>query len=209
MRIVKNKKMNQLIAWVAVIIWMGLIFYLSSQPAGESWNLSYDMMKVTVQAVKLSQVLVSLVLAYAIGRFLKKKNKTLGLKELLGIAIIIGVLYFVSGILLRHFAPADLHHFIRKNAHFFIYMALGFLLKSALKSSEITGLKAVGIGLVICVLYAFSDEFHQSFVPGRGAMLSDVMIDSAGATLGIALQSLLSRILKPFWLKGNAQTIKK
>lgn len=209
MRTVKNKKTNQLIAWAAVIVWMGLIFYLSSQPAGESWNLSYDMMKVTVQVVKVSQVLVSLVLAYVVGRFLKKKNKTIGLKELIGIAIIIGVLYVVSGILLRHFAPSDLHHFIRKNAHFFIYMALGFLLKYALKSSGITGLKAVGIGLIICVLYAFSDEFHQYFVPGRGALLSDVMIDSTGATIGIALQSLFSRITKPVWLKGNAETIKK
>ncbi|WP_313468240.1 VanZ family protein [Carnobacterium sp.] len=209
MRIVKNKKMNQFIAWTAVIVWMGLIFYLSSQPAGESWNLSYDMMKVTVQAVKLSQALVSLVLAYVVGRFLKKKNKTIGLKELIWIAIIIGVLYVVSGILLRHFAPADLHHFIRKNAHFFIYMALGFLLKYALKSSGITSLKAVGIALVICVLYAFSDEFHQYFVPGRGAMLSDVMIDSTGATLGIVLHSLFSRITMPVWLKGNAETMKK
>lgn len=91
--------------------------------------------------------------------------------------------------------PPDLHHVIRKNAHFFIYLVLGVLVKVALMNSGITGFKAIGIGLAICVGYAFSDEIHQLIVPGRGGQLSDVVIDSCGAGLGMVLQVLFVKLL--------------
>ena len=37
------------------------------------------------------------------------------------------------------------------------------------------------------MLYACTDEFHQSFVPGRVAAVHDVLIDSAGAWLALGL----------------------
>ncbi len=39
--------------------------------------------------------------------------------------------------------------------------------------------------LVIAVIYGLSDEFHQSFVPGRNADLLDVITDAAGAAAGL------------------------
>lgn len=36
---------------------------------------------------------------------------------------------------------------------------------------------------IFCVLYALSDEYHQSFVPGRTPMLRDVGIDIIGMCL--------------------------
>ena len=50
--------------------------------------------------------------------------------------------------------------------------------------------------LSFCALYACTDEFHQLFVPGRGGRLTDVLIDCAGALMGILLiwlASLLER----------------
>lgn len=38
---------------------------------------------------------------------------------------------------------------------------------------------------ILAVLYAATDEFHQLFVPGRGAWIVDVGIDGAGALLGL------------------------
>ncbi|MFR4340603.1 MAG: VanZ family protein [Gemmiger formicilis] len=32
----------------------------------------------------------------------------------------------------------------------------------------------------LCMLYAAGDEFHQYFVPGRAAQLSDVAVDAMG-----------------------------
>jgi VanZ family protein len=40
---------------------------------------------------------------------------------------------------------------------------------------------------LICVGYALLDEFHQSFVPSRGASIWDVLIDVCGAVIGLAL----------------------
>ncbi|WP_081701916.1 VanZ family protein [Carnobacterium inhibens] len=42
----------------------------------------------------------------------------------------------------------------------------------------------------ICVGYAFSDKIHQLVVPGIGVQLSDVIIDSYGAGVGMLLQTL-------------------
>ena len=41
--------------------------------------------------------------------------------------------------------------------------------------------------IVIGILYAASDEFHQSFSPGRTPKVTDVYIDTLGVILGILL----------------------
>lgn len=80
-----------------------------------------------------------------------------------------------------------LNHLIRKNAHFFCYLTLGVLVMNALKGRVVVGRRAFWMALSICVLYAASDEVHQLFVPGRGGQLKDVLLDSAGAIVGIAI----------------------
>lgn len=90
----------------------------------------------------------------------------------------------------------SVNHLIRKNAHFFIYLVLGVLVINALRGSGVEGYRRIGLGLVICVVYAVSDEFHQYFVEGRGPQLKDVLIDSLGAIVGIFIFCLIGRIVK-------------
>lgn len=46
------------------------------------------------------------------------------------------------------------------------------------------------VAWLLALLYALSDEFHQSFVPGRGASLWDVMLfDNLGAAIVLWLGS--------------------
>lgn len=52
---------------------------------------------------------------------------------------------------------------------------------------RVSGFKAFTLALGICILYAISDEFHQLFVPGRGGQIRDVLIDSTGAIVGVAI----------------------
>jgi len=59
--------------------------------------------------------------------------------------------------------------------------------------SGVRGYRCVVFALLICILYASSDEMHQIFVPSRGAQVNDVIIDTAGACVGILVYSIISR----------------
>ena len=48
-------------------------------------------------------------------------------------------------------------------------------------------LAAAFAALIVAGLYSLGDEYHQSFVPGRGASLVDCGIDTAGALIGLVL----------------------
>ena len=47
--------------------------------------------------------------------------------------------------------------------------------------------------LVLSLLYACSDEWHQRFTPGRTPSVTDVLIDTTGAAVGIAVFYLVRR----------------
>ena len=79
---------------------------------------------------------------------------------------------------------------IRKNAHFFIYMALGI---SLLLSREKTGKREILEVVGFVILYAISDEYHQSFIPGRGASFIDVCIDTLGGISGVLVVKMMNR----------------
>lgn len=54
------------------------------------------------------------------------------------------------------------------------------------------------ITLTTGIIYASSDEIHQSFVPGRSPMITDVVIDTMGVILGILLIILGKKIIKKY-----------
>lgn len=87
------------------------------------------------------------------------------------------------------------NHIIRKFAHFAVYLILGILVSRAL-IKEGFKVRVFLISFFICVIYAASDELHQLFVQGRGCQLKDVLIDSTGAMVGIALNRFLLRLEK-------------
>lgn len=75
--------------------------------------------------------------------------------------------------------------FIRKNAHAFEYCVLATLVTVLLFHFGMRGRGAIVYILFICLLYAVLDEFHQLYVPGRTSQVSDVLIDFAGANIGM------------------------
>ncbi|MDD2689359.1 MAG: VanZ family protein [Candidatus Omnitrophica bacterium] len=70
--------------------------------------------------------------------------------------------------------------------HFFIYFLLAWSFSRALKKtySDIAVLKVIFFTLVFGVIYAISDEWHQSFVPHRNVSASDVLVDGMGSLMG-------------------------
>jgi VanZ family protein len=77
-------------------------------------------------------------------------------------------------------------YLIRKLSHWIEYLILGILLMRALKaqSSRQPALRRMVWSILLATLYAATDEYHQTLVPGRSANPLDVVIDSFGALCG-------------------------
>ena len=69
--------------------------------------------------------------------------------------------------------------------HFAVYAVLALLWERALAGAGAA--RPARWAFIIALLYGFSDEFHQSFVPGRSSDLFDVMTDAAGAAFALWL----------------------
>ena len=67
---------------------------------------------------------------------------------------------------------------------------------NVLKMMKVEGAQRIALALVICVLFAMLDEFHQLFVPGRGAQVKDVIIDTTGAIVGIGVYGIWGKLIK-------------
>jgi VanZ family protein len=68
---------------------------------------------------------------------------------------------------------------VRKMAHMAEYAVLAILYRRAMGGHTT-------LALLLTFLYAATDEWHQSFVPGRSASPIDVLVDTAGGWLGLS-----------------------
>ena len=81
----------------------------------------------------------------------------------------------------------SIHYYVRKAAHMTEYFLLAIAVSFPLYVYGIRGFWLILTAGAVCVGFAGFDEYHQSMVDGRGPAVKDVMIDSAGAGLGILL----------------------
>lgn len=132
----KNKKLNLIL----VIIWMTIIFIMSSFNSNESSNQSNFIVEIIANIFNITNT-------------------------------------------------HTLNIIIRKLAHYTEYLILGILVINLNNNKH----KSIYLSIVICLLYAISDEFHQSFVPGRSCQLYDVAIDFFGALTGIFIYKLINQ----------------
>lgn len=72
---------------------------------------------------------------------------------------------------------------IRKTAHLTEYFILTLLFVFLLKEYTKNDNKIIIISIIFCLLYACTDEYHQSFIVGRTSCLRDVLIDTSGGLL--------------------------
>lgn len=91
------------------------------------------------------------------------------------------------GLLPAHLDPAVLsllELLLRKSAHLISYGLLALLLAWAF-FVWLDRSRALWVALAVAVLFAISDEWHQSFVPDREGRWWDVAIDTVGAALAL------------------------
>ena len=92
---------------------------------------------------------------------------------------------------------------VRKLAHFGIYTALGIASIAFLVTLNISKAKQTLITTVWGILYASTDEFHQTFINGRNGSILDVILDTSGVIFGIAI------VLFMIYLYSRYKTNKK
>ncbi|HEY5056149.1 MAG TPA: VanZ family protein [Acidobacteriaceae bacterium] len=80
------------------------------------------------------------------------------------------------------------HHYLRKSGHFLGYGSLGLAFLRAWlytlnrnRSLHAWRLRATALAIASTALVASGDEFHQTFLPGRTGVPSDVVLDTLGA----------------------------
>jgi VanZ family protein len=78
-----------------------------------------------------------------------------------------------------------IHFLVRKSAHFCSYGTLSafafFSWRATLPALKAWSVRWCGLALLVTLLAASADEFHQSFVPSRTSSPRDVMLDMIGA----------------------------
>ena len=95
-----------------------------------------------------------------------------------------GLIFFSSSIHQENIAV--LFSFQDVVFHTLAYLILAVFFARALKNtnSNIAALQILIFTIVFGVAYGLSDEFHQSFVPGRSVSGFDVFMDGAGSVFG-------------------------
>jgi VanZ family protein len=86
---------------------------------------------------------------------------------------------------------ASFHHYLRKSGHFLGYgtvsltffrawlYTLGRRMQPSLRAWRA---RAALLAIASTALVAGADEFHQTFLPGRTGLFSDVVLDTCGAS---------------------------
>lgn len=122
------------------------------------------------------------------------------LSKLVPMICVMGTIFFLSHktgeeVTLPEIAGIDLA------AHFTIYALLACAVLFAWTDNfkRMYPLKTIVYTVLFCFLYGISDEFHQSFIPGRFVSLLDVVADTVGPVLVCSL----------WWLRGKKLIVSK
>lgn len=113
------------------------------------------------------------------------------------VAVWAGLIFYLSGIPSLDSGLGIWDTLLRKAAHVIEFGVLTYLLLRASVRSwpASTKEKLMAWAGVVALIYAASDEIHQSFVPGRGPSVYDVLIDGVGIALVLFIYR--RKILKP------------
>jgi VanZ family protein len=153
-------RMKRYWQWGSVLVCMAVIFYFSSQPYHKQ-DMRPSLNKIIPDSF-VEEYFGDVVIPYGKDRVSVQNNGPEGFVE------------FV----------------IRKGAHVTIYAILGWLMSCALAPIRSIRRYHVFAVILFCCLYAISDEIHQFYTGDRTPLVKDVVLDTAGACLGLAIHWL-------------------
>ncbi len=104
------------------------------------------------------------------------------------VVLIAGLIFYFSSLPNLRFVEAWWDIILRKVGHMVVFGLLARFLARAFTGSTFWPWKKIfAVSLVLTILYACSDEYHQSFTAGRSASSMDIAIDTLGAWLALGL----------------------
>jgi VanZ family protein len=98
-----------------------------------------------------------------------------------------GIIFIVSAQPKLPSAPGRWDLLLKKTMHALAYGVLAGLILRALRGYWSSDGWIRVLGIALAVAYAVSDEYHQTFVPGRDGNFTDVVVDAVGVAGAIAL----------------------
>ena len=151
------------ISWLLVIIWMMIIFFFSTMTGDVSTSISEKAIQIAIEKVDLVAKKSSL-----------ENNKINNSKKITTLS-------------------KKLNYPVRKILHITEYFILTILLINAFYQSRIKINNSLIYSLIICFIYACTDELHQLFT-GRTCLFTDILIDSFGGIIAIIFIIVLKKI---------------
>ena len=169
-----NKKI--IISWLLVVLWGCLIFYMSSMDVNESNNKSKETInKIIATSADVNNESET-----------SEKNENINNKN--SASMNNTNINEINRLVEKYNVP------FRKFAHASEYFVLIILLIIALKTLNIRNKKIYIFSILLCFLYACTDEYHQTFVNGRTGQLTDVLIDTIGGIIGCMFIIIINAI---------------
>ena len=101
---------------------------------------------------------------------------------------------FILGII-RNFGFETNSYYIRKFAHFIIFVIIGICVSMFIGSCIESNILTVILSFIISSSYACIDEYIQTLIPGRSGNIRDVVIDVSGVIIGLVLYVIINYIL--------------
>ena len=160
-----NNNYKILISWILVLIWMITIFYLSNMDSDQSNTKSKETINVVVE-------------------------NTIDVTNNIGITNEPTTKDNINSIVNVLNKP------LRKCIHATVYFVLVILVINAFNQMHLlTRVNTYLYSIIICFIYACTDEIHQLYVVGRTGQFIDVLIDTIGALLGCLVFYIGSKII--------------
>jgi len=103
-----------------------------------------------------------------------------------------GMIFYISSR-----TPSDVKFFLILPdylLHFIEYGILMWLVMRLVNNVSIISAKTCIWAFTAVILFAVSDEFHQSFIPGRDAGIADILADAAGALAAMGIYVYSKRL---------------
>ena len=88
-------------------------------------------------------------------------------------------------------------YLIKKTAHMFEYGIFALLVYRAIGGDDFEIDRRGFLAVIAAMFYGTSDEYHQSFIPGRTARPYDVLFDTIGAATAILILWSILQIMPP------------